>query len=322
MNRQIEQAAEPRGARLEAVQGTERHDEGRQDAAQPQPDRPAVSVILPARNEQGAVGATVRRLREVLPQAEVIVVDDGSTDSTAQQAEQAGAVVLRRPYGMGNGAAIKAGARAATGRVLVFMDADGQHDPADVPRLLARLDEGYDMVVGARDGASQASVGRGLANRLYNRLATWMTGHPVLDLTSGFRAARASRFREFLHLLPNGFSYPTTCTMAFFRSAYPVAYLPIRAARRVGNSHIRPLRDGIRFLLIIFKIATLYSPLKLFAPVALGFWLLGLGNYAYTYATAHRFTNMSALLLSAGVIVFLIGLISEQITNLTYRRDA
>jgi len=280
-----------------------------------------LSVILPARNEQGAVGDTVRRILALLPQAEVIVVDDGSTDATAQLAEQAGARVLRRPYGMGNGAAVKTGARAASGEVLVFMDADGQHDPADIPRLLRRLDEGYDMVVGARDGGSQASVGRGLANGLYNRLASWMTGHAVLDLTSGFRAARAERFREFLHLLPNGFSYPTTSTMAFFRSAYAVSYVPIHAARRIGTSHIRPLRDGVRFLLIIFKIATLYSPLKLFAPVALGFALLGLGNYAYTFTTAHRFTNMSALLLSAGVIVFLIGLISEQITQLIYRRD-
>ncbi len=290
-------------------------------AAQQEPAGQAVSVILPARNEQGAVADTVRRVRALLPQAQVIVVDDGSTDATARLAEEGGAMVLRRPYGMGNGAAIKAGARAATGDVLVFMDADGQHDPADIPRLLQRLHEGYDMVVGARDGGSQASLGRGLANRLYNRLASWMTGHPVLDLTSGFRAARAERFLEFIHLLPNGFSYPTTSTMAFFRSAYPVAYVPIQAARRIGKSHIRPLRDGVRFLLIIFKIATLYSPLKLFAPVAMGFALLGLGNYAYTYSTQHRFTNMSALLLSAAVIVFLIGLISEQITNLTYRRD-
>ena len=179
------------------------------------------------------------------------------------------------------------------------------------------------MVVGARDGSGQASVSRGLANGLYNRLASWMTGHRVLDLTSGFRVARADKFREFLHLLPNGFSYPTTSTMAFFRSAYPVAYLPIRVDRRVGTaSHIRPLKDGVRFLLIIFKIATLYSPLKLFLPVALGFFGTGLGWYAYTFATEGRFTNMSALLFSAAVIIFLIGLISEQITSLTYKRDA
>jgi glycosyltransferase involved in cell wall biosynthesis len=223
---------------------------------------------------------------------------------------------------MGNGAAIKRGARAAQGEILVFMDADGQHDPALIPELLTLLDQGYDMVVGARNGTGQASVGRGLANRLYNMLASWMTGHDVKDLTSGFRAVRADRFREFLHLLPNGFSYPTTSTMAFFRSAYPVAYLPVRVDKRVGTaSHIRPIKDGVRFLLIIFKIATLYSPLKLFAPVGVSFFLLGAGYYTYTYLNFERFTNMSALLFSAAVIVFLIGLISEQITNLTYRRD-
>jgi glycosyltransferase involved in cell wall biosynthesis len=223
---------------------------------------------------------------------------------------------------MGNGAAVKRGAREATGDVLVFMDADGQHDPAHISLLLERLEQGYDMVVGARDATGQANAGRGLANAIYNRLASWMTGHVVADLTSGFRVVRADRFREFLHLLPNGFSYPTTSTMAFFRSAYPVAYVSIPVAKRVGNgSHIRPIKDGVRFLLIIFKIATLYSPLKLFVPASFVFALLGFGYYGYTFATEHRFTNMSALLLSAAVIIFLIGLVSEQITSLTYRRS-
>src|SRR5690606_17045664 len=190
-----------------------------------------------------------------------------------------------------------------------------QHDPALIPQLLEKLEEGYDMVVGARDSSGQASAGRSLANNFYNRLASWMTGHRVADLTSGFRAVRAARFRQFLHLLPNGFSYPTTSTMAFFRSAYPVAYVPVPVAERIGKSHIRPVRDGLRFLLIIFRIATLYSPLKLFAPVGFGFFLLGLGYYGWTFWQDHRFTNMSALLFSAAVIVFLIGLVSEQITG-------
>lgn len=281
-----------------------------------------VSVVLPAKNEAEGLSRTLPRLRALYPEAEVIVVDDGSTDTTAAIAEAAGAVVLSSPYSMGNGAAIKRGTRAANGDVIVFMDADGQHDPAQIADLIRRIGEGYDMVVGARDSSGQANLHRGLANRFYNRLASWMTGHPVADLTSGFRAVRADRFREFLHLLPNGFSYPTTSTMAFFRSAYPIAYVSIPVAKRVGlGSHIRPLRDGVRFLLIIFKIATLYSPLKLFAPAAVSFGLLGVGYYAWTFAHYGRFTNMSALLLSAAVIIFLIGLVSEQITALTYRRD-
>lgn len=254
------------------------------------------------------------------PDAEIIVVDDGSTDDTRNICAAHHVGCLSSPYAMGNGAAIKRGARAATGDILVFMDGDGQHDPADVARLLEKLEQGYDMVVGARDWSSQAGVGRGIANTLYNWIATHMTGHQVADLTSGFRAVRADKFREFLYLLPNGFSYPTTSTMAFFRSAYAVVYLPIKAAQRVGKSHIRPIRDGVRFLLIIFKIATLYSPLKLFVPASAVFFLLGCANYAWTFVHTGRLTNMSTLLWSAAVIVFLIGLISEQITALTYQK--
>ena len=280
-----------------------------------------ISVILPAKNEAEGLRQTLPALREAFPDAEVIVVDDGSTDATATVGSDYGAKVLGSPYSMGNGAAIKRGARAASGDILVFMDADGQHDPRQLQRLLDKLDEGYDMVVGARDAAGQANLGRGAANAFYNRLASWMTGHRVADLTSGFRAVRADKFREFLHLLPNGFSYPTTSTMAFFRSAYPVAYVSIPVARRVGTgSHIRPVRDGLRFLVIIFKIATLYSPLKLFLPASAVFFMVGASYYAYTFIVEHRFTNMSMLLFSASVIVFLIGLVSEQITSLTYTR--
>jgi len=282
-----------------------------------------LSIILPAKNEAEGLKRTLPGLRAAYPEAEIIVVNDGSTDTTAEIAAGLGATVVGSPYSMGNGAAIKRGTRAAHGAVLVFMDADGQHSAEHIGQLLAKLDEGYDMVVGARDGSGQANFHRGLANAFYNRLASHMTGHRIDDLTSGFRAVRADKFREFLHLLPNGFSYPTTSTMAFFRSAYPVAYVPIPVAKRVGNgSHIRPLKDGIRFLLIIFKIATLYSPMKLFAPIAAAFFLTGLGYYGYTFVTEHRLTNMSTLLLSAAVIIFLIGLISEQITNLSYRRDS
>lgn len=282
----------------------------------------SLSIILPAKNEAPALAELLPRLRAMQPTAEIIVVDDGSTDDTRAICARNSIQCLTSPYSMGNGAAIKRGARSAIGEVLVFMDGDGQHDPEDIARLIEKLNQGYDMVVGARDWGSQAGVGRGLANTLYNWLATRMTGHVVADLTSGFRAARSDRFREFLYLLPNGFSYPTTSTMAFFRSAYPVAYVPIKAAQRVGKSHIKPLRDGLRFLLIIFKIATLYSPLKLFVPASAIFFVLGCMNYAWTFIHEGRLTNMSTLMWSAAVIVFLIGLVSEQITALTYRRDA
>ncbi|WP_315808891.1 glycosyltransferase family 2 protein [Pseudomonas sp. C9-3] len=279
----------------------------------------SLSIVLPAKNEAQGLALFLPELRGLYPEAEVIVVNDGSTDETGAVAEAAGARVVTHPYSRGNGAAIKSGARAATGEIIVFMDADGQHSPNDIELLLNGLDEGHDMVVGARQQGSQASVGRGLANGFYNRLATYMTGHKVEDLTSGFRAARADKFREFLYLLPNGFSYPTTSTMAFFRAGYSVAYVPIHAAKRVGTSHIKPLKDGMRFLLIIFKIGTLYSPLKLFAPIALLAVFMASAWYSYTFVSFGRFTNMSALLYSAGVMIFLMGLISEQITALMYK---
>ena len=286
-----------------------------------------LSIVLPAKNEAAAIGATVEKIHaqllqmQIVGEIEVLVVNDGSTDDTAAVAQAAGARVVHHPYSKGNGAAIKTGARSALGEVLVFMDADGQHDPADIPRLLNELNQGNDMVVGARQKGSQASVGRGLANGLYNRLASWMTGHKVEDLTSGFRAVRADKFREFLYLLPNGFSYPTTSTMAFFRAGYSVAYIPIHAAKRIGKSHIRLLRDGARFLLIIFKIGTLFSPMKIFAPVALVMFLLASGWYGWTFITMHKFTNMSALLYTGSVITFMMGLISEQITALMYKGE-
>lgn len=250
---------------------------------------------------------------------EIIVVDDGSSDRTAEIAESEGAIVFRHPYNIGNGAAIKRGARLARGKVVLFMDADGQHDPADIPRLVARLDDGYDMVVGARDKASQANIWRSVANGFYNRFASYMTGQPITDLTSGFRAVRAKRLREFIYLLPNGFSYPTTLIMAFFRAGYTVAFEPIHAGSRQGSGHIRILFDGLRFLLIIFKVGTLYSPLKVFFPLAFGFLSSGLGWYAYTFATSGRFTNMSAVLIITGILVFAMGLLSEQITALMYK---
>ena len=278
-----------------------------------------ISVVLPAKNESSAIGETIRAIYSLEMVDEMIVVNDGSTDNTKEVAESAGAKVVNHSYSKGNGAAIKTGARSATGDIIVFMDADGQHDPKDIPRLLEKIEQGYDLVVGARQKGSQASVGRGMANILYNNLATYMTEQKVEDLTSGFRAVRAEKFKEFLYLLPNGFSYPTTSTMAFFRAGYSVTYVPIHAAKRIGKSHIQPLKDGIRFFLIIFKIATLFSPLKMFLPIAVLLFMMGTGWYGYTLYEFHRFTNMSALLYTGSIMIFLMGLISEQITALMYK---
>ena len=280
-----------------------------------------LSIIIPAKNESAAIGQVVAKATSSFPDAEVIVVDDGSSDDTAAVAAAAGATVISHPESLGNGAAIKSGARAASGDVLAMMDADGQHDAGELGALLEKLEQGYDMAIGARNAGSHANVGRLFANGLYNSIATMLSGRRIPDLTSGFRAVRADKFRQFLYLLPNGFSYPTTITMAFLRSGYPVCFEPIPAAKREGKSHIRPLRDGVRFFVIIFKIATLYAPLKIFLPISGLFFATGLGWYVYTFATAARFTNMSMLLFSAAVIVFLIGLISEQITALTFSKS-
>ncbi|SMF02701.1 Glycosyltransferase involved in cell wall bisynthesis [Alteromonadaceae bacterium Bs31] len=277
-----------------------------------------VSVVIPAKNEQQGLAQLLPDLIKIENLDEIIVVDDGSEDETKKICQEYGVTVISHPYSIGNGAAIKTGARKAKGDVIVFMDADGQHSARDVPRLIEEYKKGYCMVVGARSRKSQASIGRWFANTFYNLFASWITGRKVRDLTSGFRVVNAQKFREFLSLLPNGFSYPTTSTMAFFRAGYSVAYVPIEVAKREGNSHLRIWKDGVRFLLIIFKVGTLYSPLKVFLPMSLAVFSTGLGYYIFTYLVSGRFTNMSALLFTTSLLIFMMGLISEQITSLIY----
>lgn len=283
-----------------------------------------VTIVVPARNEAAAIEGAVVGIRKLYPRAEVIVVNDGSTDETAILAEAAGAKVVHQPYGKGNGAAIKAGLRAASNNIVVCMDADGQHRPEDIKALLQKLESGYDMVVGARSREGQASLHRSLANGFYNKFASWMVGHKVEDLTSGFRAVRREKFLEFISLLPNKFSYPTTITMSFFRAGYSVGYVPITVLKRAegSKSHINLWKDGVRFLLIIFKVGTLFSPLKLFFPISLVLGGSGAAYYAFTFLTDGRFTNMGALLFTTSIIVFLMGLVSEQVTALMYKDNA
>ena len=280
-----------------------------------------VSIIIPAKNELAGLKKIVPKIKELYPDYELIVVDDGSTDDSESLCISNNVTVVRHPYSKGNGASIKSGVRKSDSDILVFMDADGQHDPSDISKLLDELDKGHDMVVGARSAASQASLGRSIANYIYNKFAGFMVNHKVDDLTSGFRAAKAKKFKEFMHLYPNGFSYPATSTMAFFRSGYSVSYIPIEADRRIGTSHIRPIKDGVRFILILFKVGTLYSPLKIFFPISALFFATGFSYFIYTYFIMGRFTNMTALLFIISMLVFLIGLVSEQVTMLFYQRS-
>lgn len=279
-----------------------------------------LSIILPVYNEEDNLPQLLSGIKNILnEQREIIVVDDGSTDNSAKLAKENGALVIRHPYKIGNGAAIKSGIREAKGGVLILMDADGQHNPADIRNLLGFIDS-YDMVVGARTKNSHASISRRLLNRIYNCLASYVTSIRIEDLTSGFRVIKRDLALKFLYLLPNGFSYPTTLTLALLRSGRSIKYVPVNALKRKGKSKIKPLVDGANFFLIIAKITTLFSPFKIFLPISGLFFTLGIGYYAYTYVAFHRFTNMSALLITTGLIIFMLGLISEQIAQLRLDR--
>jgi glycosyltransferase involved in cell wall biosynthesis len=281
----------------------------------------SVSVIIPVFNEADNIGQIIREIAAIYPDYEIIVVNDGSTDDTARVAKEAGALVYSHPYNIGNGAAVKSGIRIASGDILVFMDGDGQHQPRDIQRMLEFLPE-YDMVVGARARRHHASWWRGLANTAYNVFASYVAKFRVEDLTSGFRAIRSDIARGLLYLLPNTYSYPTTLTLGVLRSGRSLKYVPVNAAaRREGKSKIRIFKDGIRFFMIITKICALYSPLRIFLPVSCFLFSAGLCYYFFTYMTAGRFTNMSALLFTTSVIIFMMGLVSEQICQMRFERS-
>lgn len=280
-----------------------------------------VSVIIPAYNEAETIGVLVSKIKTLYPEFQVIVINDGSSDHTASVAQKAGAAVYSHPYNIGNGAAVKSGIRIAEADVLVFMDGDNQHNPEDIAGLLQFLPE-YDMVVGARSLGDHASLSRGFGNTVYNRLASYVAKFPIADLTSGFRAVKANIARQFLYLLPNTYSYPTTLTLGVLRNGRSVKYVPIAADRRkAGKSNISLFKDGVRFFMIITRICTLYSPMRVFLPVSFGMFLLGLGNYIYTLFMYGRFTNMSALLFVTSILIFMMSLISEQINQMRVEKS-
>jgi glycosyltransferase involved in cell wall biosynthesis len=282
----------------------------------------STSVVVPAYNEEAAIGGLIAELRAAAGWHEIVVVDDGSRDETAERAKAAGARVISHPYNKGNGAAVKTGIRNATGDYILIIDGDGQHRPADATRLVARLDS-YDLVVGARSAETQATAVRRYGNALLNWIASYLTERPIPDLTSGFRAARRSCLVEFLHLLPNGFSTPTTTTLAFLKAGYNVRFEPIEAARRQGQSKIRLGPDGVSFMLILLKVITIFSPLRIFLPVSAAAFLVGAAYAVWTILTQSHVTNSSVLLILLSVVIFLVGLVSEQISSLRFesRRD-
>ena len=279
-----------------------------------------VSVIIPAKNEGKNLDRLISNLRQSYPDFEIIVIDDGSTDDTAAIAKSAGATVYSHPYNIGNGAAIKSGIRTASGDILVFMDADLQHNPADIKTMLNYFPD-YDMVVGARSAKDQTSLSRAIGNIIYNRLASYVSKFKVQDLTSGFRAIKKDVAQQFLYLLPNSYSYPATLTLAVLRTGRALKYIPITVnVRKTGKSNIKIFKDGVRFFIIIVKICTLFSPFRIFLPVSFFMFCLGLSYYMYTFLTAGRFTNMSALLFTTSIIIFMMGLISEQICQMRFER--
>jgi len=280
-------------------------------------DPAVISIVIPAYNEADAIAGVVQVLRGAANWREIIVVDDGSRDATARSAEEAGATVVRLPYNVGNGAAVKNGIRRASGEFVLIIDADGQHPPEDALRLAAKLGE-YDMVIGARSAETQATHARRAGNGALNSLASYLTGRDIPDLTSGFRGARASGLREYLHLLPNGFSTPTTTTLAFIKGGYSVTFEPIHARQRTGQSKIRLARDGAKFLMIIFKIITIFSPFRIFLPISAASFALGVGYGIWNVIVHARIPNGSVLLILFAVVVFLVGLVSEQISALRF----
>jgi glycosyltransferase involved in cell wall biosynthesis len=283
-------------------------------------NEPKVSVIIPVYNESGIIENIVSEIINLYPNYEVIVINDGSTDNTPAVAQSAGAKVFSHPYNIGNGAAIKSGIRVATGDVLIFLDGDGQHNPQDIAKLLNYIPE-FDMVVGARSVGDQASLGRALGNKLYNWLASYVAKFSIKDLTSGFRAVKTNVARNFLYLLPNTYSSPTTLTLGVLRSGMSVKYVPIKTnKRKIGKSNIRLLQDGVRFFMIITRICTLYSPMRVFLPVSFLMFFGGLVNYLYTFFTHNRFTNMSVFLFVTAIIIFMMSLISEQVCQMRFER--
>ena len=276
----------------------------------------SVSIIIPAYQEEEAIGQVVanvlRVARELGCPYEVLVVDDGSTDNTGGAARYAGAQVLVHPYNRGYGAALKTGIRAATSRTVLFLDADGQHDPEDIRCLLAER-KVYDMVVGARRRSQGAPLWRKPGKLFLGWLANNLTGRNIPDLKSGFRAIAREMALRFLPIMPDGFSFSTTSTIAAFRGGYKVQYIPIQVAHRVGKSTVTMI-DGFKTIMLIIRIVTLFAPLRVFLPVSAATFVLGVGFVIQGYLSAGAASIKGIMVILASILFFLFGILVDQVT--------
>ncbi len=278
-------------------------------------NKPDVAIIIPAYNEEEGIADVIAQLKELSGNYEIIVVDDGSTDNTHKLATDTGVKVIRHPYNKGYGAALKTGIRNAEADIVLFIDADGQHQPSDIKKLIQYIGE-YDMIVGARTKKSKISLLRRPGKKILSITANYLAGMKIPDLNSGFRALKKDVALEFMHILPNSFSFSTTITLALINSGYSVKYVPIEAPERVGTSKIKPFRDGFRFIMLIIRTVVLFNPLKVFLPVSAILFIVGFFELIREIIVYFDIWTAPVLLILSAILIFFFGLIADQISSL------
>ena len=278
-------------------------------------DKSDITIVIPAYNEEKGIGNVLLNLKKLVSDYQLLVIDDGSTDNTFEIVKNSGVNVVCHKYNKGYGAALKTGLRNAKTSVVLYIDADGQHNPEDIDRIAEHIDE-YDMVVGARTKKSTVSLLRRPGKKILSITANYLSGHQIPDLNSGFRAIKKNKAMEFMHILPNTFSFTTTITLAFLKSGYDVKYVPIQTIDRVGTSKIKPFRDGFRFIMLIVRTITLFDPLKVFLPISIALFTIGMVYGLYTLISALNISDASVIMITASILIFFFGLLADQISSI------
>jgi len=282
-------------------------------------ENPECTIIIPAYNEEEGIRSVINGLKSMPDKYEILVVDDGSTDNTFKIASETGVRVIRQPYNKGYGAALKTGIRNAKSNLVLFMDADGQHQTSDIKEIM-RYTGNYDMVVGARTKRTKISFLRKPGKKILAIIANYLAGMKIPDLNSGFRVIKKDVVMEFMHILPNSFSFTTTITLGCIMAGYSIKYVPINMLERVGTSKINPFRDGSRFILLMIRTIMLFNPLKIFLPISVIIFLLGISDLTYELIYYFNVSSLSILLFLSSLIVFFIGIMADQISMM--RRSA